>query len=240
MWQVWDSPAVRAGRVRLPRPFACDAADGIAWQEGLAGRPLLKQRAPSTRLPGLAFEIGERLAALHGSGTTLPIKMTHAFQLAMLRDSLASAPATLPPAARTMGELGEHLLALGARFEPLPAVTLHGSFRLSHVMETPDGVAFIDLDGANAGDPAVDLGRFLSHLHRLEAQRTLDPKIAGATAREFVRGYRASAPVTVSDERIGWATAVHLVSGGLDKALRRMDAGLLDALTRAAARSCPA
>jgi hypothetical protein len=240
MSRVWDSPAVRAGRVRVPRPFALDAAEAIAWQEGLAGQPLLKQRAPSARLPGLAAEIGERLAAFHGSGATLPIEMDHAFQIAMLRSSLESARATLPAAARPVCELGEHLLALGARFEPLPAVTLHGSFRLSHVMETTDGIAFIDLEGANAGDPAVDLGRFLSHLKRLEAQGSLPLEIADATAREFRRGYQAAAPVTVSDERIGWSTAVHLVSGGLDKALRRMDSGLLDALARAAARSCPA
>jgi aminoglycoside phosphotransferase (APT) family kinase protein len=107
-------------------------------------------------------------------------------------------------------------------------------------METRDGVAFIDLDGANTGDPGVDLGRFLAHLRRLEAQGSIAPAIAEATAREFHRGYQATAPVKVSDERIGWATAVHLISGGLDKALKRMDGRLLAALTRAAARSCPA
>jgi len=41
------------------------------------------------------------------------------------------------------------------------------------------------------------------------------------------------------DERIGWATAVHLISGGLDKAVKRMDAHLLAALTGAAAESYP-
>jgi aminoglycoside phosphotransferase (APT) family kinase protein len=119
-------------------------------------------------------------------------------------------------------------------------VTLHGSFRLSHIMETPGGIAFIDVDGANTGDPGVDLGRFLAHLRRLEAQGSIAPATADATAREFCRGYRADAPVPVSDERIGWATAVHIISGGLDKALRRMNAGMLAALTRAAARSCTA
>jgi len=146
---------------------------------------------------------------------------------------------TLAPATRAACELGEHLLALGAHFNELPAVTLHGSFRLSHIMETPDGVAFIDLDGANAGDPGVDLGRFLAHLRRLEAQGSLPTAVAESTATEFQRGYRAAARVRVSDERIGWATAAHLVSGGLDKALKRMDSQLLAALTRAAARCCP-
>jgi aminoglycoside phosphotransferase (APT) family kinase protein len=239
-WAVWHSPAARAGRVRLPQPYACDAPDGIVWQEGLAGRPLLKERGPSARLPGLAAEIGERLAALHGVETSLPREMDHAFQLAMLRGSLERAHDTLAGSAREACALGEHLLALGASFPELPAVTLHGSFRLSHVMDTADGVAFIDLDGANAGDPGVDLGRFLAHLRRLEAQGSIAPAVADAIAREFCRGYQAAASVRVSEERIGWATAVHLVSGGLDKALKRMDAGLLAALTRAAARSCPA
>ena len=239
-WRVWHSDAAREGRVRLPRPFACDELTGIVWQEGLAGRPILKERGHAAHLPAIAGEIGTRLAALHGTALSLPREMDHASQLAMLRESLAEARAVLAPAARTACELGEHLLALGARFPRLPEVTLHGSFRLSHIMETPDGVAFIDLDGANAGDPGVDLGRFLAHLRRLEAQGSIEPAIADATAREFQRGYQAAAPVRVSDERIGWATAVHLVSGGLDKALKRMDAGMLAAVTRAAARSCPA
>ena len=239
-WRVWHSPPAREGRLRLPRPYACDETLGITWQEGLAGRPVLKEREHAARLPEIAAEIGERLAALHGAVLPLPREMDHASQLAMLGESLAAARASVVPAARAACELGTRLLAVGARFAELPAVTLHGSFRLSHVLETPEGIAFIDLDGANAGDPSVDLGRFLAHLQRLEAQGSVSPAIADATAREFRRGYQAAAPVRVSDERIGWATAVHLVSGGLDKALKRMDAGLLSALTRAAQRSCPA
>jgi len=238
--RVWHSPAARAGDVRLPQPFAWDEPTGIVWQEGLAGRPVLKEHGQAEKLPGLAAEIGARLAALHGADAGLALEMDHAFLLGMLRESLAAAARTLPPAAGAACELGEHLLAIGARFPELPAVTLHGSFRMSHVMETAAGVAFIDLDGANAGDPGVDLGRFLAHLRRLEAQGSIVPAVADATAREFRRGYQSSARVRVSDERIGWATAVHLISGGLDKALKRMDAGSLGALTRAAARSCPA
>jgi hypothetical protein len=237
-WRVWHSTAVQAGRVRLPRPFAYDEHTGVVWQEGLAGRPLLKDDQAAS-LPGLAAEIGTRLAALHSAVASLPREMDHAFVLGMLGQSLAAARGALPASARATCELGERLLASGARFADLPAVTLHGSFRLSHVLSTPSGVAFIDIDGANAGDPGVDLGRFLAHLHRLEAQGSIAPAEAETTAREFRRGYQAAAIVPVSDERIGWATAVQLVSGGLDKALKRMDAGLLAALTRAAARCCP-
>ena len=238
-WRVWHSTPAREGRLRVPRPFACDEADGITWQEGLAGRPILKERAHATHLPDIAGEIGHRLAALHGAVLPLPREMDHASQLAMLGGSLAAARATDVPAARAACELGARLLAHGSRFPELPAVTLHGSFRLSHVLETPEGIAFIDLDGATAGDPSVDLGRFLAHLRRLEAQGSVAPAIADATAREFLRGYEAAAPVRVSDERIGWATAVHLISGGLDKAVKRMDAHLLAALTGAAAESYP-
>ena len=238
-WRVWHSAPARDGRLRVPRPFACDAADGITWQEGLAGRPILKERAHATHLPDIAAEIGARLAALHGAVLPLPRDMDHASQLAMLGGSLAGARASQVPAARAACELGARLLAHGSRFPELPAVTLHGSFRLSHVLETPEGIAFIDLDGATAGDPGVDLGRFLAHLRRLEAQGSIAAAIAEATAREFRRGYDAAAPVRVSDERIGWATAVHLISGGLDKAVKRMDAHLLAALTGAAAASYP-
>ena len=239
-WLVWHSAPARDGRLRVPRPFACDEADGITWQEGLAGRPVLKEHMHATHLPGIAAEIGQRLAALHGAVLPLPREMDHASQLAMLGGSLAGAHASRVRATRAACELGARLLAQGSRFPELPAVTLHGSFRLSHIMETPEGIAFIDLDGATAGDPGVDLGRFLAHLKRLEVQGSIAPAIAEATAREFRRGYLAAAPVRVSDERIGWATAVHLVSGGLDKALKRMDAHLLAALTSAAAESYPA
>jgi len=86
--------------LRLPRPFACDETLGIVWQEGLGGRPILKERAHATRLPALAAEIGMRLAALHGAGLPLPREMDHASQLAMLGDSLASARESLAPATR--------------------------------------------------------------------------------------------------------------------------------------------
>src|SRR5262249_27010738 len=133
---VWHSTAAREGRVLLPRPYACDAAAGIFWQEGLAGRPILEHPDGAARLPGLPAEVGARLAALHDAPVGLPPEMDLAFQLAMLRRSLEAARMLPAPAARSAREVGERLLALGARFHDLPGVTLHGSLRLSHVMMT--------------------------------------------------------------------------------------------------------
>jgi len=238
--RVWDSPARVVGRLLLPQPYACDVATGIAWQEGLPGRPLLKQGGRSERIVALAAEIGERLAALHGSRLGLPVELSHADQVASLRGSLAAARALPSEPARRMLELGARLLEAAAR-EPEPdPVTLHGSFRLSHVMATRRGPAFIDLDGACSGDASVDLGRFAAHILKLAAVGAVGELTAAAIVRELSAGYNAAAAERVSEERLHLSAAVQLVSGGLEKAIKRMDARELDAVLRAAARIAPA
>jgi hypothetical protein len=238
--RVWSSPARAAGRLQVPEPYACDVTTGIAWQEGLPGRPLLKQGGGAERIVGLAAEIGERLAALHGSSLLLPLELTHADQVAGLRRSLAAARALPAGPMHRLYELGERLFERAtAQAEPLP-VTLHGSFRLSHVMATRRGPAFIDLDGACSGDASVDLGRFAAHVLKLGAVGAVAQSTADAIVRELLAGYNAEAAERVSEERLQLSAAVHLVSGGLEKAIKRMDAGELDAVSRAAAGICPA
>jgi aminoglycoside phosphotransferase (APT) family kinase protein len=209
------------------------------WQEGLVGRPLLKRRGQAERLAARAGEIGSRLAALHGTDLRLPVEMTHASQVRMLERSLARAKALPADPARAAIGLGERLLAMADRFPEPATATLHGSFRLSHVMVTRRGLAFIDMDGANAGDAACDLGRFVAHVLRLGALGSIAPGPARHAVTGFCRGYRSEAAVPVGEDRIGWSSAAHVVSGGLDKAIKRLDPAALDALTAAAARICP-
>jgi len=236
--RAWSSPARAAGRLLLPEPYASDVATGIAWQEGLPGRPLMK-RGRAERIVALAGEIGERLAALHGAALGLPPGLTHADQVAGLRGSLAAAGALPAASARRLLELGRRLLAAAER-EPEPApVTLHGSFRLSHVMATRRGLAFIDLDGACSGDASVDLGRLAAHVLKLAAVGAVASRTALAIVRELSAGYNGAAAVRVGDERLHLSAAVQLVSSGLNKAIKRMNGRDLDAVASAAESVSP-
>jgi ABC-type multidrug transport system fused ATPase/permease subunit len=236
---VWESAARERGDVVLPRPYAYDPATGIVWQEALLSRPLLKDPANHGRLPEWADEIGARLAALHDMPLELPVEMNLAFQIEMVRRSLAFSERVPSAPVERSRAVAERLLAVATRFDEGPSATVHGSFKLSHVLATTRGIAFIDFDGANSGDPTFDLGRFVAHVLKMAAMGKITPDTADETIRNFNSAYRRAARIPLAQERIDWATAAHLVSGGLDKSVKRMDRRAMEALVAVADRLCP-
>ena len=205
--RFWRSPARIGGRFLLPRPYACDEEAGIVWQEAFAGRPLLKQRGRTALARGGAFEIGARLAALHATDVDLEEQMTLGFQVEMLRRSIEASRSLPARHARAARELGNHLITMSRRLAELPPATLHGSFRLSHVMASREGLAFIDLDGANRGDPSCDIGHFVAHVLRQGATASMSDSAASRLARSFHALSRVTEPATRGG-RMSQASAV--------------------------------
>ena len=71
--------------------------------------------------------------------------------------------------------------------------SIHGDFTPRQVLVTADGVSIIDLDDATLGEPAEDLGVFISRLELLAVSGNLSAARAQAFASTLLDGYEASA-----------------------------------------------
>jgi len=218
------SPEARSGALRVARPFGLDPELGILFQEALPGAPL--SRLFSERdLCAEAEQAGRALGALHRVELALPERCGVSEQIAELAAKGDRVLRSFPRAASRIAALRERLVAQADGLEPAPLVTVHGSFKPSHVMVADSGVALIDLDGASRGDAAYDLGRFAAHLLDASLAGSLDRARADAQLRALLGGHARSAERPVPERRWRWFAASHLLTSQLYKAVKRIDLG---------------
>ncbi len=239
MQQIWQSPACRRGDLLLPQPYSYDAENDIIWQQALSGQAFAKVADWGENLPPVAGEIGRRLAAYHGLAMDLPCEKTLAFQVEEVRHAVVSMQKVFPIFAERCRALGERLMQTAAGLENGPVTPLHVSFKFSHVFATPAGLAFIDFDGASLGDPGYDVGRFLAHLYKMKADWKIDPNIAGAAAANFCAAYNRAAAAPLTQTRMDWFAASHLIGSQVYKSIKRVDTGPVNKLLKIAEQLCP-
>ena len=239
MRAIWQSEASQRGDLILPQPYSYDAENQILWQEALSGQPFAKIAGKIKNLPEVAHEIGRRLAACHGIPLELPQKMTFDSEVENLKKAITATQETFPRHAKQCDVVGQKLLRVAASLANGPTTLIHASFKFSHIISTARGIAFIDFDGANLGDPGYDLGRFIAHLCKMKAGWKINPEAANETITNFCNAYRQSAVVPVTQERIDWFAACHLVSSQVYKAVKRMKPDLVSKLLRMAEQMCP-
>jgi len=240
MKAIWESEACQRGDVVLPRPYSYDVENQILWQEALFGQPFSKIASSMKNLPEVAKEIGRRLAAYHGIPLELPQKMTLESEVGELKKAITAIKETFPRYAKQCDVVGHKLLSAALRLEDGPLSLIHASFKFSHIVSTDKGIAFIDFDGANLGDPGYDLGRFIAHLCKMQAGWKIHPEVADETIGNFCDSYNRAALVPVMQDRIDWFAACHLVSSQVYKAVKRMKPDLVSKLLKRAGQFCPA
>ncbi len=239
MKQIWESPARQSGDLLLPRPYCYDAEAHILWQEALPGKPFAEIAETIPHLPETAREIGRRLAAFHNSALALPVEMTFAFQVREVKEAVAAINQTFLEFAEACSAVGEKLLAAATSLGPGPTTPVHASFKFSHIFATPKGIAFIDFDGANRGDPGYDVGRFIAHLYKMKAGWKIAPEIADQTSANFCAGYNEAAKQPLPPERMNWFAASHVLGSQVYKSVKRLDSGLVNKLLKIADWLCP-
>ena len=238
MKQIWESAACRQGDLILPQPYSYDPETQIIWQEALAGKPFAKIAETIPDLPAVAEEIGGRLAAFHGLHLDLPVEMTFDLQVEELRQSVLAISQAFPEHAPRCAALAQKLLDAADKLGPGPLTPVHASFKFSHIFATAKGVAFIDFDGANLGDPGYDLGRFIAHLYKMETSGKIAPEVAKQTVANFCAAYRRAAASPLRQQRIDWFAASHLISSQMYKSVKRMDPRAMNKLLEFAERLC--
>ncbi len=153
------------------------AGDALGQVGGTVLTPSLLALLPELRatveerLPGVSVHdpvatapaAGALLAALHSrGGEALPV-----FAPVSL---LAAAAASASVATRLLPQLGRRVNRLLADLEAtlpggLPLVAAHGSFRAERLLDTPHGLAVVDVDRLCAGPAALDLATYAACLY---------------------------------------------------------------------------
>lgn len=240
MKQLWESEPVVRNAFRIPRPLSYDPLNRILWQEGVEGKSFFKGSRSLKQLPAAAADIGRGLAALHNTRLDLPQQMTIDFQMEAMRRTVENIETSFPHDAASCRRLTEKLLAFAPSLAPVRLTPVHGSFKFSHILPTGQGITIIDFDGINLGDPGYDMGRLIAHLYRLQATGKIPPELTELAIGNFCESYHQGAAAPLSQERINWFAAGHLVSSEIYKAIKRMYPDLVHKLLKIADRLSPA
>jgi hypothetical protein len=200
--------ALRSGNLRTPRPVGYhrdrrillqEWADGVPWGETLQGSLAFRGSQAAARC----------LHALHALEPEdlppLPSPVEAAGEAGrVLLDLARVGPARL---ARTAVALGGDLRHASGEVTPREPAVVHGDFHYGQLLLGAAGATLIDWDEAGAGDPRLDVGNLLAHLHLVE----LDGRVSSADAARLRLGFLETC---LADRRphedLGFFVALHL------------------------------
>lgn len=225
--KIWNTPERKAGKFTLPRPYGLDKDHGIIWMAAIEGQPFSKAAATAQDLASIGEEVGRRLAAFHSSEIDLPALMTFEYQVRDTHEKIRAITQKFPESEAIYGYAGERLEKLAGAITPQLLTPVHGSFKFSHIFSTPQGIAFIDFDSANLGDPGYDVGRFIAHLYKMSISGQIADRLAERTIDKFCNGYEREARNPLDQARINWFTLSHLVASQGYKAVKKGGRGML-------------
>jgi Ser/Thr protein kinase RdoA (MazF antagonist) len=189
-----------------------DQYHGIAydWHPGYLLRELIHDEAGRESDKVAVLErVGAALAELHGQAPDGPRQRT-------LEDELKRVDAQAVTVGQLVPGLQPLLRSLKQRISghlaELPRVdrALHGDFYDRQVLITDGRILILDLDQAQWGDPAADLGLFMAHMERDVLRNELTLNAMQCHADAFVSGYRRACPEPPPDTAIRLYTAIGL------------------------------
>jgi aminoglycoside phosphotransferase (APT) family kinase protein len=164
-------------------------------------------------------ESARALAALHGSDLSTAPVHTASDEMTNIERELEVVRAVWPEEAELI--MSRVPAPPSAADAPEDVVLSHGDFTPSQVLQHGPGSAVVDLDTLCWADPALDLGRFLAHLHLLglKAGGPAARERVDALASEFLDGYAAAGPRTsaaaLASDRIAFYMATTLARSAL-------------------------
>lgn len=202
-------PAVREGRLHVPRALMWQAEAGLHWQEAVPGRPLLEQPASLARWAG---PLGAQLAALHGTPVPSALPMTVGEQRERLSDVMAVLQQALPDSRPDLQRLNGRLKTGLYGFAQEQLSTLHGDLHPNNLLASGDRLTLIDLDDLRRGPASLELGSWRAEgMYRamLEGE---SPRRDDAMWQALLEGYAAAGGVVPSAAALAWATAWNLVT----------------------------
>lgn len=219
MSALWDTDLARSDVVLLAEPLGYLPEERVLLQGPVPEERTLKllaREAFESMSPELLEELrkalgdtAHALAALHSSGAEYSRVVPWASELAEVRDVLDRLSHSVPGLRDAAEPMLQQLLALDEAVPADPVVSAHHDFRPAQVLLSPEGIAFIDFDGAAMAEPGLDLGRFRGKLRDIgiSALAASGATLEGDVLRDrlalldelcelFLTEYEAHAPVT--------------------------------------------
>ena len=162
--------------------MTCAPADAVVWKERLLGG-LVE--------PEVAREAGALLGTIHAATLDHP-----ALSCGPLADTVVFDQLRIDPFYRTVARAHPEIAATVEALGVPPAglahrCFVHADFSPKNILVHSVGLTLVDFETAHAGDPAYDLGFFLSHLLLKAARSGPDLGPYPALIETFLDAYRA-------------------------------------------------
>jgi hypothetical protein len=152
--RLWDRSAELVD-LRIAQPLGSDPTMRVLWTLGVPG-PALGGRVE----PGAAAAIARTVAALHGSGVSVP-HVVHAEEcLTEGRKKASKLAAALPRCGPAVAAIAPPASRFGSS-GGAPRAVVHGDLHLDQFIDGPDGPVLVDLDSVAAGDAELDLAELV-------------------------------------------------------------------------------
>ena len=182
------------GALRLVPGVGCSDQDHVLAFEWLSAdhlHTLLFDSAVTAGKKTAALELtGAALAELHAQTPGGLRHRTCEDELMRLQAQANTVVQLCPELTRTVERLVRRITAQLSECQPVIR-TLHGDFYDQQVMLGNDDTAIIfDIDQAERGDPAADLGLFIAHLEREALRNTLSEQEVAMFSDALIQGYR--------------------------------------------------
>jgi hypothetical protein len=208
----------------VPRPMGFSERARTIWQAELRGSRVAGLLAAGAR-PDLAAAAGRALARFHRVTLAGLRRVTPAERLAAVTANAAELGRAHPALAGRLAAVCATAQRDLERLGPAREALVHADFLPKQLIAAGGGrLGVFDFDGFVVGDPLQDVTCFV-----LDEARTLPP----ATARAFLRAYRAHAGCEVADERLRWNARVQALDAAFYWHKRRhYDAGFAAELAR--------
>jgi hypothetical protein len=212
--EIWPDVEARLAAMSGPADplgFAIAPMAGLSpavftvWQQAISGVPLpaCLHRPSAERM---LEQVGRGLARFQQRVVPAEEMPATSEWLADVRDKVRELAAAVPSLAEPLGRLVDALND-GVPAEPFADALVHGDFHAKQLLWTGQALALFDFDDCGRGDPLVDLGMFITDLHR----RDLSDADVRRLARALCRGYRRDAPWNLPAERLVWHTLVQML-----------------------------
>ncbi len=230
MRQLWDSPACREERLRIPEPLTYQPQLKMLWQHSVPGVLLSEFTADGATLLENIAQAAQQIACLHQQRIEGCIE----YGSSELSRELNKVGCLLrvfdPPYRLKVDRLIESLLGLLPTIECEQRAVLHGDLHLKNILCHNDGVYLIDLDNLNWGDPLQEIGSFVAMIINLSLVTDIPAELVDPTIKSFLVGYGDSVPWPISETRLRWHIAAALIYQRLYRGFTRLKPGRMEIL----------
>jgi aminoglycoside phosphotransferase (APT) family kinase protein len=118
--------------------------------------------------------------------------------------------------------ISEKLAAKRSSLTKIAPRSIHGAFRLSQLLRVTSGLALVDFDAFQLGNPMEDVGGFVAYLLYRPMKGKLTQQQSRSAIRHFCRAYAERSPWGLPKDVLAWQTTAHLVGKHAKRSVKTM------------------